>query len=148
MAIYRKRFEPRWSDIDMNRHMRNTAYTEYAIDLRVSFLREHGFPIDELGRSGLGPVLVREEIRYLREIRTGEAFEVDFRVAGLSHDGSRWRIEHRFERGDGTRAALLRIEGVWLDLATRRPAPPPPGLLEAFRRADRTDDFEELVTRR
>jgi acyl-CoA thioester hydrolase len=43
MAGYVKRFEVRWTDLDMNRHMRNTAYSEYCIDVRVSFLQEHGF---------------------------------------------------------------------------------------------------------
>jgi acyl-CoA thioester hydrolase len=145
MTAFVKRFEVRWSDLDMNRHMRNTAYSEYCIDVRISFLREQGFPVVEFGRRQIGPVIVREETRYMREIGAGETFEIDFRLAGFAPDGSRWRVQHEVRRGDGKRSALVRIDGVWLDLARRRPVPPPPELYEAFRTLERTDDFEELT---
>jgi acyl-CoA thioesterase FadM len=65
-------------------------------------------------------VILREEARYFREIGAGQTFDVDFRLAGLAPDGSRWRVEHEVRRGDdGERSALLSLEGLWLDLATR-----------------------------
>jgi acyl-CoA thioester hydrolase len=139
-----RRFQVRWADLDMNRHMRNTAYSEYATDVRVSFLEEHGFGFAEFARRGFGPVIHREEATYSREIGPGAAFEIDYRVAGLAPDGSRWRVEHRVVRADGKQAAVLRIDGVWLDMGSRRPIPPPPELLEALRRVARTPDYEEL----
>lgn len=144
MARYVKRFEVRWTDLDINRHMRNTSYSEYCVDVRVSFLQEHGFGFAEFGKRGFGPVILREEARYFREIGAGETFEVDYRLAGLAPDGSRWRVEHEVRRGDGERSALLSLEGVWLDLATRRPIPPPSDLLDAFRHVERTRNFEEM----
>jgi acyl-CoA thioester hydrolase len=144
MAAFVKRFEVRWSDLDVNRHMRNTAYSQYCIDVRISFLKEHGFPVGEFGRRQIGPVIVREETRYEREIGAGETFQIDFRLAGFAPDGSRWRVQHEVRRGDGKRSAVVRIDGVWLDLARRRPVPPPPELYEAFRTLERTEDFEEL----
>jgi acyl-CoA thioester hydrolase len=145
MDAYVKRFEARWSDLDVNRHMRNTAYVEYAIDVRLGLLRDRGFGLGELARRGFGPVIAYEDARYSREIGPDETFEVDFRVAGLAPDGSRWRIEHVFTRGDGKKAAVLRVEGVWLDLRTRRPIPPPPELDAALREAPRADEYEELA---
>jgi acyl-CoA thioester hydrolase len=144
MARYVKRFDIRWSDLDMNGHMRNTAYSEYCIDVRVAFLQEHGFGFAEFGRRGFGPVILREEARYFREIGAGETFEVDYRLSGLAPDGSRWRVEHEMRKGDGQRSALLSLEGVWLDLATRRPIPPPADLLDAFLQLERSRGFEEL----
>jgi acyl-CoA thioester hydrolase len=144
MACYVKRFDIRWSDLDMNGHMRNTSYSEYCIDVRVSFLQEHGFGFAEFGKRGFGPVIVREEARYFREIGAGETFEVDYRLGGLAPDGSRWRVEHEVRKDDGQRSALLRLDGVWLDLATRRPIPPPADLLDAFLQLERARDFEEL----
>lgn len=144
MEDFARRFQVRWADLDMNRHMRNTAYSEYAIDVRVSFLEAHGFAFAEFARRGLGPVIHREEATYSREIRPGDSFEIDYRVAGLAPDGSRWRVEHRVVRGDGKTAAVIRVEGVWLDLAARRPVPPPPELLEALRRVARTPDYQDL----
>jgi acyl-CoA thioester hydrolase len=144
MARYVKRFDIRWSDLDMNGHMRNTAYSEYCIDVRVAFLQEHGFGFAEFGRRGFGPVILREEARYFREIGAGESFEVDYRLTGLAPDGSRWRVQHEVRRGDGERSAILTLEGVWLDLATRRPIPPPADLLDAFLQLERSRGFEEL----
>jgi acyl-CoA thioester hydrolase len=144
MARYVKRFEVRWADLDMNRHMRNTSYSEYCIDVRVSFLQESGFGFAEFGKRGFGPVILREEARYFREIRAGDSFEVDYRLSGLAPDGSRWRVEHEVRRGDGERSAVLSLEGVWLDLATRRAIAPPADLLDAFRQLDRAPGFEEL----
>lgn len=144
MQTFRRRFEARWTDLDVNRHLRNTAYSEYATDVRIAFLKERGYPLDEFERQGFGPVILREEARYLREIVPGEAFEVDFQVAGLSPDAARWHVLHEFSRGDGKRAALLRLEGLWLDLATRRPRLPPAALAEAMRSAPRSQGFEEL----
>jgi acyl-CoA thioester hydrolase len=144
MARYVKRFEVRWTDLDMNRHMRNTSYSEYCIDVRVSFLQEHGFGFAEFGKRGFGPVILREEARYFREIGAGETFEVDYRLTGLAPDGSRWRVAHEVRRGDGQRSALLSLEGVWLDLTARRPIAPPPDLLDVFRQVERAPNFEEL----
>jgi acyl-CoA thioester hydrolase len=141
---FTRRFQVRWADLDMNRHMRNTAYSEYAIDVRIAFLEAHGFPMAEFARRGLGPVIQREEATYSREIRPGDSFGIDYRVAGLAPDGSRWRVEHRVVRGDGKIAAVIRVEGVWLDLAARRPVPPPPELLEALRQVARTPDHQQL----
>jgi acyl-CoA thioester hydrolase len=145
MTDYEKTFEVRWADLDMNRHMRDTAYAEYAIDVRITFLKEKGFGLAEFGRRGFGPVILHEETTYSREIGAGDHFSVDFRVAGLAPDGSRWRMEHRFVRGDGKRSAVLRLDGLWLDLETRRPIPPPPELLHALQGLPRTPDFEELA---
>jgi acyl-CoA thioester hydrolase len=144
VEAFRRRFEARWVDLDVNRHLRNTAYADYATDVRIAFLRERGFPLAEFERHGFGPVILREEARYLREISPGEAFEVDFQVAGLSPDAARWHVLHEFRRGDGKRAALLRLEGLWLDLTSRRPRLPPVALAEALRCAPRAKGFEEL----
>jgi acyl-CoA thioester hydrolase len=145
MNEYSKSFAVRWSDLDVNGHMRNTAYAEYGIDVRVSFLQDNGFGVEEFGRRGLGPVILHEEATYFREIVPGDRFSVDVQVAGLASDGSRWRMEHRFVRGDGKRSAVLRLDGVWLDLKTRRPVPPPPELFHALQGLAHTPDFEELA---
>lgn len=144
MEDFTRRFQARWADLDMNRHMRNTAYSEYAIDVRIAFLEAHGFALAEFAKRGLGPVIQREEAKYSREIGPGDSFEIDYRVAGLAPDGSRWRVEHRVVRGDGKTAAVIRVEGVWIDLAARRPVPPPPELREAMRHVARTSDYEHL----
>ena len=42
-----RKFLAGWGDVDMNGHMRGTAYLNKAIDARVSILAEMGFPQEE-----------------------------------------------------------------------------------------------------
>jgi acyl-CoA thioester hydrolase len=141
---YNKIFIVRWADCDVNGHMRNTSYSEYAIDTRMSYLADHGFPYARFEELGLGPVILREEIDYLRELRLGETVEVDFTQAGLAPDGSRFRLAHEFWRPGGKKVARIVLTGGWLDLRARRLVPPPDALLRAISSVPRAEGFEEL----
>jgi acyl-CoA thioester hydrolase len=148
MERYAKRFTVRWADCDANGHMRNTAYSEYAIDVRIAFLAERGFGFEEFAASGFGPVLLREEIDYLRELKMNETVEVDFEQLGLSADGSRFRLQHGFTKANGKPAARIVLEGGWMDMRTRRLAPPPPALGRVFAEAPRAAGWAELPAKR
>ena len=147
MDRYAKTFTVRWADCDVNGHMRNTAYSEYAIDVRIAFLSEHGFGFDQFVASGFGPVLLREEIDYLRELKLGDTVEVDFKQLGVSADGSRFRLQHDYTKANGKAAARLVLEGGWMDMRVRRLAPPPDALRRAFGSAPRGEGFAELPPR-
>ncbi|HEX9307496.1 MAG TPA: thioesterase family protein [Anaeromyxobacter sp.] len=147
MDRYAKTFTVRWADCDANGHMRNTAYSEYAIDVRIAFLSEHGFAFDQFLASGIGPVLLREEIDYLRELKLGESVEVDFRQLGHTADGSRFRLQHDFTKSNGKQAARLVLELAWMDLSTRRLAPPPEPLGRAMALVPRGEGWAELAPR-
>jgi acyl-CoA thioester hydrolase len=148
MERYTKTFTVRWADCDANGHMRNTAYSEYAIDVRIAFLAERGFGFAEFAASGFGPVLLREEIDYLRELKMNETVEVDFEQLGLSADGARFRLQHAFTKANGKPAARIVLEGGWMDMRTRRLAPPPEALGRAFAQAPRAAGWAELPTKR
>ncbi len=142
------RFTVRWADCDANGHMRNTAYSEYAVDVRVGFLDAPGWGFEQFRASGFGPVLLREEIDYLRELKMNETVEVDFEQLGLSADGSRFRIRHDFTKAGGKPAARIVLEGGWMDLRTRRLAPPPEALARVFARAPRAEGWTELPSKK
>ena len=147
MERYAKTFTVRWSDCDANGHMRNTAYSEYAIDVRIAFLDEHGFGFEQFRATSFGPVLLREEIDYLRELKMNDTVEVDYRQLGSTADGSRFRLEHLFTRPDGKTAARLVIDGGWMDMRTRRLAPPPEALARAWSAAPRADAWVEIPSK-
>lgn len=144
MSAYEKTYLVRWADCDMNGHLRNTGYSEYCIDTRIAYLTEHGFPPLRYQELGIGPVILREEIDYLRELRMGESFRVDVRVVGLSPDCTKFRFAHRFSRIDGALAGKLLLLGGWMDLRTRRLNAPPEELQQVLRATPRGDDFQEL----
>jgi acyl-CoA thioester hydrolase len=148
MDRYAMTFTVRWANCDANGHMRNTAYSEYAIDVRVTYLDAQGWGFEQFRTSGFGPVLLREEIDYLRELKMNETVEVDMKLLGLSADGSRFRIQHDFTRGDGKPCARLIVDGGWMDMRTRRLAPPPDGLARALAGSPRAVGYAELPARR
>ena len=133
-----------WGDMDYNAHMRNTAYLDKSADLRFMFFAEHGLPMEEFLRLGIGPVVRKDEIEYFREVRLLEELRVTIAVAGLSDDAARFIIRNEFWRSDGSIAARVTSSGGWLDLRARKLVVPPESLLAALRALDRTDDFELL----
>lgn len=143
-AAFECRFEVRWDDLDGNRHVRNTAFSDYATHTRFRLLGAHGFTQAKLEELRFGPVMMREEIRYRREVLFGGDLVVDVRCAGLSPDGSHWRVHQAVTRPDGREAVTLTIQGGWLDLDTRKLVAPPAGLAAVLLSLPRTHDYEDL----
>ena len=133
-----------WGDMDFNSHMRNTAYLDKSADLRMLYFAAHGFPMSEFMRLRLGPVILKDEIAYAREVQLLEEIVVSLEVAGLSDDGTHFRMLNRFTKQDGRTAATVISEGGWLDLNARRLTAPPHALLAALQALPRAADFQDL----
>lgn len=121
-------YRTRWADMDPNGHMRHSAYADFAADQRVVVLAKAGFGVARFAELRLGPILFREETRYLKEISIGEEIRVDGRLASASPDGARWSIVHTIYKADGRVAATVTVDGAWLDLDQRKLTLPPPEL--------------------
>lgn len=143
-SVFSKSFEVRWADLDANRHLRNTAYLDYATHVRFAFLAANGFPAARFGELRFGPVILREEMTFLREVRPNDELTVDYRLAAQSADRRKFRLRHRFFRRDGVEAARIDTVGGWLDLDSRKLRPPPAELSAALDRLARTSDFDTL----
>lgn len=141
---FRRTLYARWGDIDFNGHMRNVAYLDSCVDVRMMFFAEQGFSIREFERRRLGPVVLRDEIDYFREVRLMESIDVTLSIAALSGDGSHFRLRNEFWRADGQRAATVTSRGSWLDLERRRLTVPPGELLAILEAMPRTEDFEVI----
>jgi len=133
-----------WGAIDSNAHMANTAYLDFAADSRFTYFKENGFPGSEFSRRGIGPVVRKDEIEYFREYRLLEKGTVELKLAGISEDGSRFRLANLFYTEDGILAAVIKSTGGWLDLRSRTLTCPPAELLELLRALSKTDDYEPL----
>ena len=133
-----------WGDMDFNSHMRNTAYLDKGADIRMMFFAENGFGADMMHQLRIGPVIMRDEIEYFREIHLMDPVRVTLARAGLSDDGSRFRVRNEFWRADGKIAARLTSTGGWLDLNARKLVLPPDGLRAAMVSLDAVADFEVL----
>jgi acyl-CoA thioester hydrolase len=144
MQKFSKILRAGWSDVDFNMHMRNTAYLDKAVDVRMMFFAETGFPVQEFMKRGIGPVMKSETLEYFRELRLLEEFEVSLEAAGSSEDGSRFRLRNDIVKLDGTLAARVTSTGGWLNLAARKLIAPPADLLAIMQKLARTADYEVL----
>jgi acyl-CoA thioester hydrolase len=144
--VFEKQLFAGWGDMDFNSHMRNTAFLDKSADVRMMFFAENGFPTSEFMRRSLGPVILRDELEYFKEVRLLEPLRVTLAIAGLSADGSRFSMRNEFWRPEGKLAARVNSFAGWLDLSARRLVLPPETLLVALRSLPETDDFQVLTT--
>ena len=144
--MYEKTFIAGWGDMDFNSHMRNTAYLDKSADVRMMYFSENGFPMAEFVRLRIGPVIMKDEVEYFKEVGLLESLKVTFDQAGLAEDGSRFLIRNEFYKSDGKLCARVTSAGGWLDLAARKLIPPPDALLQAMRTLQKTDDFRVLTS--
>ncbi len=144
--MFARTFFAGWGDMDFNSHMKNTAYPDKSADIRMMFFAEQGFPISEFMRLKIGPVVMKDELEYFREVHLLQEVKVDLNIAGLSEDGSRFAIRNEFVRPDGKTAARVTSMGGWMDLSARELVVAPPLLLEALKKSPRTADFQQFPT--
>jgi acyl-CoA thioester hydrolase len=142
--MYTRRLYAGWADMDFNSHMKNTAYLDKTADVRQMFLIEHGFPVEEFLRLRVGPVVMKDEVEYFREVGLQEQITVTYTLAGHADDGSRFLLRHEIFRQDGLLSARVSSMGGWLNLDERRLIVPPPALLAAMNLLERTSDFAVL----
>jgi acyl-CoA thioester hydrolase len=140
MESYMKSQEVRWSDLDPNFHMMHSKYYELGAYCRVCYLDEHGINAAVLQEHKIGPILLREECSFRREIKFGDKLEIDLRLHKAKENMSRWTIRHTIYK-NGQPAAHLEVDGAWIDMEKRKIAIPPPEFTEPFLQMPRTEDF-------
>jgi acyl-CoA thioester hydrolase len=143
-TLFEAEFQVAWGDLDYNRHVGNSRYLDYAVQARFLYLSSKRFAPDAFARHGIGPAILTDEVKYLKELRLLDRFKVSFEVAGRNASGSRFIIVNRFVGSDGELRAEVRSMGVWFDLAGRKAVPPPAALAAAMEAADRTADYANL----
>jgi acyl-CoA thioester hydrolase len=137
-----------WSQIDANRHMRHSAYADFAAQARLVMLEALGLSPTKLLDSGIGPVLFREELFYLREVVLNDQIKVTCELRKSRADGSRWSIRHELFRGDGTKAAIVDVDGAWIDMEKRKLTSLPTVLNELFNKAPHSIDYIEDIPKK
>jgi len=135
----------RWSDIDQNRHLRHSAYYDYGATIRVACFSQHGLTNLKFEELRIGPILFREEAVFKREIKFEDQITVDLMVTKATPDFSRWSIRHHFLKEDGTIAAVINLDGAWMDILARKLAVPDAGIQNVFDDFPRSPDFEQII---
>lgn len=144
MVAFEKVLTAGWRDMDYNSHMANTAYLDRAADVRMMYFAENGFSAEEMRRMRIGPVIMKDEVEYFREVRLLQEVRVSLSMAGLAPDGSRFMFRNEFTHLDGQRSAVVTSIGGWLDLDVRKLTAPPEPLRAALAALPKIEGFREL----
>lgn len=123
--VFEQEFEVRWGEVDANIHLRGAAYMDMGDQVRVAFFRSHKLDFNTMIKLGVGPILFGCDIRYYREILMSERIRFTMKRWYLSDDRRKWGFVHEVFKADGSLAALLKPEGAFLDLKTRKITPAP-----------------------
>src|SRR5579872_6937429 len=81
---FEHQFRVAWSDLDSNSHMGNSSYLDHVSNTRILFFAQHGFTVSRFAAEKFGPVVVRDELVYRKELRLMDEFKVDFELVGIS----------------------------------------------------------------
>lgn len=142
MEEYSKTYQVKWSELDPNGHVRHSAYNDYGAQTRVNAFDDFGFGMDELIKIQIGPVLFREEVKFLREIRMNEFIKVDLQLLATRKDASKWSLIHHIYKSNGEMAAVVTVDGAWLDLKLRKIVVPPHELANAVMQYPKAETFQ------
>lgn len=141
MEHFSKQVQIRWSDLDPNFHVLHSKYYDFGAFCRMSLMVEAGITPELMTAHHIGPILLREECVFRREIRFGEDIRINLMVTDYKPDFSRFTIRHEiFKPGDVLSATIL-ADIAWLDTARRKMTHPPVeivNMLETFPRSGMT----------
>jgi acyl-CoA thioester hydrolase len=145
--MFKKILKATWGDMDFNSHMRNTAYLDKSVDVRLMFFAENGLPMSEFLRMKIGPVVMKDEVDYFKEFHLLDDMTVTLCLAGMSNDGSRVKLRNEFFKQEKLAARVTSTLG-WLDLVNRKLVFLPEPFRMALQTLDKTEDYQELPDKR
>ncbi len=135
-------FKTRWSDFDANKHMRHTAYNDYAAETRLRFFNTHNVTTALFEKINIGPILFSENTIFRKEIRMNEDLSVSLFLQASSTNGERFKMLHYIYNEKGEIAAEILIYAAWLDLKTRKLTLPAKTISNSLTKLTKTSDFE------
>ena len=141
---YEQTFTTKWADFDPNRHMRHSAYADFAAEIRVRFFADQGFSMNEFAKYRIGPILFKEETNYFKEIGIGEDIKVNMTLEAASKQYERWRFTHQIFNKNGELAAEVKVYGAWIDLLKIKLTTPPEVFIKIFNELSKSATFFEI----
>lgn len=142
--MYLKQFEIRWSDLDANRHVANSKYSDFLNETRMSYMREHGFTQKEFAQFNIGPLIFFEEFHYIQEILPNEIIQVGLELLGNSVDFKYTKFAH-YIFNQQKKLCLYSGNFVgWFDLGERKLVAPPLEIGRIFSELSKSEYYEPI----
>ena len=143
--MFFKEFDIRWSDLDANRHLANSAYINFMSHTRMAYLGQLGFNQKSMAEYNIGPVVFYEHMYYFKEVFAGKPVKVSLGFKGMSEDGMFFEFEHNFYDASGRNFARCEMMGAWMDLTERKLTSLPQVFMDAFNKVERVENFKILT---
>lgn len=131
----------RWSDVDMNNHVRHSAYYDYGAHMRLTYFNNIGFDLKKFQELQIGPILFHEECSFIKELHLNDIIIINVLLGESRPDGSRWTLHHEIFNSKGEKAAHITVKGAWIDLTKRKLTVPPPALATHFATLEKGMEF-------
>jgi len=142
MNEFVKSIEVRWADLDPNFHVRHSVYYDWGAYSRICFFQALGVTTGILLEHSVGPILFREECIFKKEIHFSDKLHIDLQLIKSREDYSRWSIRHSIYKNTDTLAAIITVDGAWIDTHKRKLAVPPAIVLKMIAEMPKSPDFE------
>lgn len=142
MESFNREMQIRWSDLDPNFHVRHSVYYDWGACCRVEFLDAIGFSGQVMQQQQIGPVILREECVFRKEIRMNDKLTIDLHILKAKRDFSRLSFQHRILKNKDVLAAILTVDFAWMDMEKRKLAVLPAEIQQKFLAAPLADDFQ------
>lgn len=133
-----------WSQIDANVHLRHSAYADFCAQARSNMLNQLGLSLSEFSKMKIGPILFREELNYHREISLDEYIKVTVEISKFNRKNSRFSFRHEIFKQNGIRAAVVVVDGAWMNLVERKLTAVPDAWLPVLDKIPRSEDYVEI----
>ncbi|QLY28688.1 acyl-CoA thioesterase [Nocardia huaxiensis] len=105
-------------ELDINGHLNQAVYHQYAEHARWELMRAAGVPGEKMIASGIGPVVLESNIKYFRELHLGDEVTVSctFEWTGRKV----FTMHQEIVKLDGTVSAQVTVVAGVMDLKARK----------------------------
>ena len=131
-----------WAQLDPNRHLRHSAYADFCAQARSNMLSSLGLSLAEFAKNSIGPILFFEELIYLKEIGLDEKITVTVVLTKFNSSNARFSFRHEVFKENGMKAAIINVDGAWLNLKERKLTNIPESWYVAFEKIPKATDIE------
>ena len=139
---YEKTIEIRWADLDPNFHVLHSKYYDFGAYSRMSFFTEHGITVQLMQEHHIGPIVFREECVFKSEIKFGDTLSVNLMLVKTTEDYRKWTLQNEIWKNGDTLAAVITVEGSWMDTVLRKVTVPPEKFKQCFEAIPKSPGFE------
>ena len=135
---YIKQVEIRWSDLDPNFHLRHSVYYDFGAYCRINFLFDNGITEEVMREHSIGPILFSEECFFMKEIIFGDKISISLKLKSVSADSRKFSMQHEIFKNENELAALLIVDGAWMDTVKRKITAPPQIIIDTLNTIPKT----------